>query len=149
APSVSAVPPNKPRSPIVRSLFLSFALLAACGAAPNDVTPPPEPAAPLPATPSPALDAGAPSRTDGAVGGVGAVRAYGVGSTAPPAAISDDFEGATLDGSRWAVLGAEGNQAPQPGTALLDGVRAHGGKQSLHIHDGFIQTRPPGTSFYG
>lgn len=70
------------------------------------------------------------------------------GGGRPPAAISDDFEGATLDGARWRVLGAEGHQAPLAGTAVLDGGRAHGGRQSLHVHDGFIETATPGAAFY-
>jgi len=60
----------------------------------------------------------------------------------------DGFEGATL-ASRWTVLGFEGHQQPQPTTAVLDGTRAHGGGKSLHVHDGFIETSPPATAFYG
>lgn len=67
---------------------------------------------------------------------------------AHPPAVADSFEGASLD-PRWTVLGAEGHQAPGPDTAVLDRTRAHSGAQSLHIHDGFIETSPPATRFYG
>jgi hypothetical protein len=118
---------------------------AACGVK----NAPPAPLATAPATPSegaaappdaavppkPKPDAGVDGGSDGGVTSV--------------AAISDGFEGATLDSTRWTVLGAEGHQAPLPTTALLDGTRAHRGRQSLHVHDGFIETAPPATAFYG
>ncbi len=101
---------------------------------------------PAPATGA-ASDGGAQPVTDGSTpaGGDGAAD----GGSRGAVAVSDDFAGATLDGSRWSVLGAEGHQAPLATTAVLDASRAHGGRQSLHVHDGFIQTRPPGPAFYG
>jgi hypothetical protein len=95
------------------------------------------------------LDRGAPASVDAELsdGGPGSV-ASDTG-THGAAAVFDDFEGATLDDARWTVLGVEGHQAPQPTTAVVDSTRAHRGRQSLHVHDGFIEARPPGTAFYG
>ena len=126
----------------MRSLSLLLLSIVGCGSMTTGNA-----GSPAPAPASPASDAGAPAIADGSTpaGGDGAVDG---GSRSAPA-ISDDFEGATLDGSRWSVLGAEGHQAPLPTTAILDGARAHAGRQSLHVHDGFIQTRPPGPAFYG
>ncbi len=123
----------------MRSFALSL-LLVGCGA-PNGNAP-----APSPSVTAPGDLSSAPGSGNGVDGGV-ATRVDGGASAVP--AISDSFEGATLDGARWTVLGAEGHQAPLPTTAVLDGTRAHGGKQSLHVHDGFIQTRPPAPAFYG
>jgi len=128
---------------MARSFSLQLAVslwLVGCGM-PQAAAPPPSTEAQTPpggATPAPVDGGGAAPSDGGAADGAHAV-----------AAIADGFEGATLDGSRWTVLGAEGHQAPSTTTALVDGVRAHSGKQSLHVHDGFIETRPPGAAFYG
>jgi hypothetical protein len=104
--------------------------------------------APRPPTP-PADAALADAATVGASdGGVGADAEGADGARSLPA-ISDGFEDATLDRWRWVVLGAEGHQAPLPTTATIDGTRAHSGRQSLHLHDGFIETQVPGAAFYG
>jgi hypothetical protein len=126
-----------------RTLLLPLAIslcLCGCGAPPS--------AAPAP--PSPELvppDLAAPASVDGAIAAPGPSSADG--GARPVATIADGFEGPTLDGSRWTVLGAEGHQAPSPTTALVDRGRAHSGQKSLHIHDGFIETRPPGSAFWG
>jgi hypothetical protein len=117
-------------------------LVAGCGANGSSPSPPAELTPPDLA--SAAADAAVVPHADGSVvGGNGQD-----GGTRAPVSVSEDFEGATLDGARWTVLGAEGHQSPQSTTAVLDGARAHGGKQSLHVHDGFIEARPPGTAFY-
>jgi polysaccharide lyase-like protein len=69
------------------------------------------------------------------------------GATMAPT-LAEGFEAAALDASRWAVVGAEGHQAPTATTAVIDATRAHGGQRSLHVHDGFIQTAPPAPAFY-
>jgi hypothetical protein len=126
------------------SLYLAVSLwLVGCGAPPSATPSPPSTENPTPTPPA----AGAPAPVDGGVAASSDGGADGGARTV--AAISDGFEGATLDGSRWTVLGAEGHQAPLPTTALVDSGRAHSGKQSLHVHDGFIETQPPGTAFYG
>ena len=82
----------------------------------------------------------------GVDGGTGFVHDGG-SSSSSSAAIGDDFEGAAL-AARWGVVAAEGHQAALADTALIDGTRAHSGRQSLHVHDGFIETAPPAESFY-
>jgi hypothetical protein len=119
-------------------LALSLWLVGCAQQGASPKPPPPEPPPLTDAAPAPA-DAAAAGRSDG--GADGGARTV--------AAIYDGFEGTTLDSSRWTVLGAEGHQAPLSTTALVDGTRAHRGKQSLHVHDGFIETRPPGAVFYG
>jgi len=130
----------------VRSLPLILLALAGCGSMPADNS-----GAPSPAPSSPAADGAvaAPATGSTATGDGGSTDGGVSGGSPVAAAVADDFEGATLDVSRWSVLGAEGHQAPQPATAFLDGSRAHGGHQSLHVHDGFIQTRAPAPAFYG
>jgi hypothetical protein len=61
--------------------------------------------------------------------------------------VHDDFEAPSLD-AKWTVLGAEGHQAPQATTAVIDAVHVHTGARALHVHDGFVETAPPSTSFY-
>jgi hypothetical protein len=136
----------------MRSLPLNvFVALALAGCASQGAAPPP-----ASHQPPPADAALAPAPTDGAVGprsdgssDAGPSSSSSDGGTPTTAAIADGFEGTALDSARWTVLGAEGHQAPLPTTAQLDGTRAHRGKQSLHIHDGLIETHPPGTAFYG
>ena len=102
--------------------------------APSDGTARPDAAAgdsPADAATGPVADAG----SGGGIGG------------APPDFV-DDFETGTLDG-RWRVKGFEGNQGPQPTTAVIETGLVHGGQRALHVKDGFIETAPPATQFYG
>lgn len=100
------------------------------------------------ATPSATTASGGGNDASVAPGAPIATSASGAdGGVVAAAAVADDFESAALD-SRWTIVGAEGHQQPQPTTAVLDTSRAHSGKQSLHIYDGFIETAPPSTSFY-
>jgi hypothetical protein len=113
-------------------------LLAGCLAAPD-----------VPATGADAASmvAAAPDAS-AADAGAGTIDGPRAGADGGAAALVEGFEAATLDG-RWTVLGVEGRQAPGPTTAVLDRSRAHGGAASLHVHDGFIETAPPATAFYG
>lgn len=65
------------------------------------------------------------------------------------AAVADDFEGPSLDAALWTVRGFEGSQMATPTTATVDSTRAHTGKQSVLIRDGFLEAKVPASAFYG
>jgi Cip1-like, core domain len=113
---------------------------AACGV--------PAASAPAPGDGSVSAEGGGP-RTDAGGGADGGGASSNDGAPVNAPALSEGFETGALDPARWTVLGAEGHQAPLATTAVLDDSRAHSGRWSLHVHDGFIETPPPGTSFYG
>lgn len=77
------------------------------------------------------------------------LRVDGGADGASSAPVFDDFEGTALDAARWSIKGFEGQQMPTATTANLDATHTHSGGKAVLVRDGFLQTTPPASTFYG